>query len=279
MATASRRVLAVGLLAFAALGALGCIKRPIKVDVYRENRIEVFLRSEKRLFTTVGRGFDQPAIIAPVRIAHILSRIDIRAGADEGGKRDPAVPTEMLFPIADGISQALAKASPDQEVIVMATRRFRRFAVFDRDFLTSFLCYLRGDKLYIHLSRSEWEIPARRKERLPEPHVGDHPMRFKVFSGQAMELVDKQSVAVYWRDPVFERPTRTRVLPTGEVMRREILMESAPEEIREQRAKEPLPSDLSPEQLRALADLEEVRQTGGITEADYHAKRQAILGQ
>jgi hypothetical protein len=279
MVPAPRRVLAAGLLALPLLGALGCIKRPIKQDVYRENRIEVFLRSEKRLFSTVEKGFDQPAVIAPVRIAHILSRIDIRASADEGGRRQPAIPTEMLFPIADGVSQALAKAGPNQEVVVMAIRRFRRFAVFDRDYLTSFLCYVRDDKLYVHLSRSEWEIPTRRKDRLPEPHVGDHPMRFKIFSGQAMALVDKQSVAVYWRDPIFARPTRTRVLPTGEVLRREILMESPPEEVNEQRAREPLPTDLSPEQLRELADLEEARRQGAITEADYHARRRAILAQ
>jgi hypothetical protein len=277
MLPASRRLLAVGLLLLPVLGALGCLKRPVKEDVYRKNRIEIFLRSEKRLFSTVERDFDQPVVIAPVRLAHILSRIDVRLGAGEGGKRLPAIPTEMLFPIASGLNQALAKAGPDQEVVVMAVRRFRRFAVFDRDYLTSFLCYVRGDTLYVHLSRTEWEIPTRRKERLPEPHIGDHPMRFKVFSGQAMSLVDKQSVAVTWRDPVFERPTRTRVLPTGEVLRREILMESSPDEIQQRRSQEPLPTDLSPDQLRELADLEEARRQGGITETEYHARRQAIL--
>jgi hypothetical protein len=277
MLPASHRVLLAGLLLLPVLGSLGCFKRPIKQDVYRKDRIEIFLRSEKRIFSTVERGFDQPVVIAPVRLAHILSRIDVRLGADEGGKRVPAIPTEMLFPISGGLNQALAKAGPDQEVVVMAVRRFRRFAVFDRDYLTSFLCYVRGDTLYVHLSRTEWEIPTRRKDRLPEPHVGDHPMRFKVFSSQAMSLVDKQSVAVRWRDPVFERPTRTRVLPTGQVLRREILMESSPEEIQQQRSQEPLPTDLSPDQLRALADLEEARRRGGITEDEYNTRRQAIV--
>ena len=272
-----RRALVFGLLALLALGATGCFKRPVKENVYRENRIEVFLRSEKRVLSTVERGFEQPLTISAVRLAHILSRIDIRMGSGEGGKRQPAIPTEMLFPIGEGVSQALAQASPNQEIVVMAIHRFRRFAVFDRDYLTSFLCYVRGDELFVHLSRTEWEIPTRRKDRLPEPHVGDHPMRFKVFSGDAMTLVDPQSLAVRWRDPIFERPTRTRVLPTGEVLRREILMESPPEEITEQRAREPLPSDLSPEQLRELADLEEARQQGQITEANYYARRQAIL--
>ena len=37
------------------------------------------------------------------------------------------------------------------------------------------------------------------------------------------------------------------------------------------------PSGLSPEQLRALADLEEARRAGEITEAEYAAEQQRIL--
>ena len=44
-----------------------------------------------------------------------------------------------------------------------------------------------------------------------------------------MALVSDQAVAIDWRDPVFAQPTRTRVLPSGEVVRREVLMESPAE--------------------------------------------------
>ena len=78
-------------------------------------------------------------------MAHILSRIDVRASAAQGGKRQPAIPTETLFPIAEGVVKALNRADPDQEVVVMSIQKTRNFGVFDHDFLTSFLAYVRGD--------------------------------------------------------------------------------------------------------------------------------------
>jgi hypothetical protein len=184
----------------------------------------------------------------------------------------------MLFTIADGVSVALAKANSDQEVVVMAIRRYKRLHVFERKYLTSFVAYVRDERLYIHMARSEWEIPARRQENIPEPQVGDHPMKFRLYPGTAMTLVNPQAVAVEWRDPVFSRPTRTKVMPTGEVVRKTILMESPVEEwAKEEPSDAPLPPDLSPDQLRALADLEEERQRGQITEADYRARRRKIL--
>ena len=44
-----------------------------------------------------------------------------------------------------------------------------------------------------------------------EPEIGKHPMAFKIFPGTAMALVDKQSVVVEWRDPIFRNPTRTKI--------------------------------------------------------------------
>jgi hypothetical protein len=41
-----------------------------------------------------------------------------------------------------------------------------------------------------------------------------------------MSLVSDQAVAIDWRAPVFAHPTRTRVTPSGNVVRREILSES-----------------------------------------------------
>ena len=103
-------------------------------------------------------------------------------------------------------------------------------------------------------------------------------MKFRLYSGTAMILVDAQSVAVEWRDPIFSRPTRTNILPTGEVTRKTILMESPPEEWTSgEPAADALPENLSPEQLRALADLEERRQQGHITEAEYGEQRGRIL--
>jgi hypothetical protein len=275
MAAPARRAACVALVA---LAAAGCMTRPVREDAYREGSIEVFLRSERRGTRTIEKDYEHPLTISTVRMAHILSRIDMREPAGKKDERIPAIPTEMLFSISEGVSKALEKANSDQEVVVMAIRRFKRLHVFERKYLTSFVAYVRDERLYIHIARSEWEIPPRRQEKPPEPQVGDHPMKFRLYPGTAMTLVNPQAVAVEWRDPVFARPTRTRVLPTGEVVRKTILMESPMEDwAKEEPDEGALPADLSPDQLRALADLEEERQQGHITEAEYRARRRKIL--
>ena len=261
--------------------AAGCITQPVREGVFMEGTINVFLRSEKRWFQVLDKGYEHPVTISPVRMAYILSRMDLRTGgktSKKGEERVPAIPTEMLFPIAEGVSQALAQADENQEVVVMAIRRFKHFHVFERKYLTSFVAYARDDRLYIHMARSEWEIPQRRWDKIPEPRIGEHPMKFRLYSGTAMTLVDAQSVAVEWRDPIFSRATRTKISPGGEVTRKTILMESPAEEwIHGEPAANALPENLSPEQLRALADLEERRQRGHVTEAEYREQRREIL--
>jgi hypothetical protein len=263
--------------------ASGCITRPSKTDVFEEGGIEIFLRSDVRWMSPIDKGYSHPVTIAPVRVAHILSRIDLRPPKGvllsfEGDKeRVPAIQTEMLYTIAEGVSKALAQAEPSQEVVVMAIRDTQRWGVFDHDFLTSFVAYVRDERLYVHLARHDWEIPKQRDERIPEPHIGDHPQRFKLYAGTAMSLVSNQSVAIDWRDPVFARPSRTRVLPSGEVVRREILMESPPEVDDLDDPVLRMPDDLSPQQLRDLADVEEDRREGRITETEYRSRRRAIL--
>lgn len=259
----------------------GCLTRYVRDDVYKDKRIEVFLRLDKRPIRVVEKGHDHPAAISAVRMAHILSRLDIRKSVDDGGKRSPAIPTQLLYSVANGVSRALAKAGENQEVVVMAVRVERTFKVFDQDHLTSFVAYVRGEQLFIHLARVDWATPDLNKNRreLPQPRLGEHPMRFKLFGGTAMTLIDRQSVAVNWRDPIFKRPTRTKLLPSGEVRRKTILLES-PEELEDEELEgsAKLPPGLSSTKLRALADLEEDREAGRITEADYRTRQREILG-
>jgi hypothetical protein len=59
------------------------------------------------------------------------------------------------------------------------------------------------------------------------------------------------------------------------VLRREILLESAEEET--ETAAPEIPQHLSPEALRALADLEELRRGGLISESAYQERRRGIL--
>lgn len=250
-----------------------CISRPIKEKVWSDGYTEAFLRSEKKGSRTVHKGFEHPTVIAPVRMAHILSRIDLREG--DGGDRVPAIPLDTLFTAAEAMADGLAKANPDQEVVVQSVRRSKKLLLFDHKYLTSMLAYVKNDMLYIHISRSDWEIPPRKEERLPETHVGEYPLDFRLVVDKGMSLVDQQAVAVQWRDPIFKKPTRTRVTGTGKVVRRTVLMESAEDDTEFDKA--PKVEDLSAEQLRALADLEEARRRGDIPESEYYARKNAIL--
>ncbi len=249
------------------------MKRNVREVVWDDGHSKILLRSQKKGGTTIARGFDHPVTIAPVRITHILSRIDMRR---EEGRREPAIPTDLLYPLGDEIKKALALASPDQEVVVQAIRRGKRMGIFDRWYLTNLLLFVKNDLLYIQVSRIDWEIPPRRVDRLPEAHAGEYPQAHRLVPDEAMTLADHQTLAIDWKAPIFKKPTRTRMTALGKVLRREILMES----LEDDTFFEPTPSitdQLTPEQLRALADLEEARRDGKVTEADYTARKGQIL--
>lgn len=242
-----------------------------------------------KLLTERGDAVElnHPATIAPVRLAHILARIDIRLSAKDGQQRVPGFHIESLESISKGLAQGLREAGPNQRVIVYSIRREKRFGIFDTKYLTSFIAYVHGENLFVHLSRSEWEIPPRKKDNLPQPKIGKFPSRFRIFPGMAMKLVDQQSLAIAWRDDIFARPTRTRITPSGQMMRKTILMESLEPEFdsgpesdaveEKPEVKPTIPAGISAKTLRELADLEERRQRGEIGEYDYERQRKKIL--
>jgi hypothetical protein len=226
---------------------------------------------------------NHPTTIAPVRLAHMLARIDIRLSVKEGQQRVPAFHIESLDAISEGLAQGLREAGPNQRVIVYSIRREKRFGIFDTNYLTSFVAYVYGENLFLHLSRSNWEIPPRRKDSLPEPKIGKFPSKFRILPGKAMKMVDEQALAISWRDKIFERPTRTRVTPSGQMIRKTILMESEEPESEEDVGQtqpvgpQTIPAGVSVKTLRDLADLEERRQRGEIGEYVYEQQRNKIL--
>ena len=266
----------------AALLATGCITRSVKEPVFEQDQTSVLLRSQRKLGETLPKNFGHPLTISTARMAHILSRIDYRkSNAEPSAPREPVIPLETLYVIAEGMSDAFAKANPDQEVVVMSVRRGKHWGIFDREYLTSLLAHVKDDLLYIQVARTEWEIPAQSRTQLPEPREGEEVMNFRLLPSEAMTLASAQSVAVSWRDPVFQRPTRTRITSSGKVVRREILMESPePEDTNPPTppvADDVLPANLSPETLRKLADLEEQKTRGEVTQTEYTVMRSTIL--
>lgn len=274
-----RLQLPAALVVLAALGS-GCITRTVQEEVFDDGYTTALLRSEQKGSKPIDKGFQHPVYIADVRVAHILSRIDMRSGDDP--ERVPAIPLDTLFTIAKAISDSLGKADSSQEVVIQSIRRDKRWALFDRKYLTSLLCYMQDDLLYIHISRSDWEIPrsleggASRNQKLPETHIGKYPLDFRLVVDRGMILNDHQSVAADWRDDIFKKPTRTRVTSTGKVVRRTVLMETYEDET--DYGPNPKSVDqLTPEQLRALADVEEERRRGEISEGEYSSRRRKIL--
>ncbi len=276
--SAAASLLAVGLLA---ASLPGCATRVLRETVRETPRSRILLRSVTRRGEPQDRGFDHPAIISPVRLTHILSRIDVVTGDGEDAERRPALEVEELFEVAEGLSEALGRATPAQEVVVLTTHRKRTLGVFTHDYLTSFTAHVKGDLLYLHFGHVGFELPratGTRVARWPEPEPGVVQMKFRVVASEAMNAVGPQALAIAWRDPVFRRASAVRVTPTGRVLRRTILMEEpVPPEPESTPAEPPELSGLAPETLRALADLEEARRAGRISEAVYQARRREIL--
>jgi hypothetical protein len=264
-------------LLLAAVLLAGCGTRYARVPVHEGGDANVVLRSELRDGKPLERGFAHPATISGVRLAHVLAQIDVRtdSGGDAPSERRPAIPTDLVYPLGDLLSQALAKADGTQEVVVQAVRRERRLGLFTATFATSFVAWVAADeRLHLQLFRLDWEVPKGREDELREPVPGREVMAFRVLASEGVEPTGHQSVAVEWRDERFRKPTTVRVGPGGKITRRTVLMEQ------ETPADEPvggieLPTD--PDALRALADLEEARRSGAITEAEYQRRRRELL--
>jgi hypothetical protein len=269
---ASARIL-LGL--FLALASTACGPRYARVTLQDQGGLLVELRAETRGGKAVDRGFAHPARISRLRIANILSRIDVRMESGKEDTRKPAVPAEFLYDLGDLVSAALEKADSSQEVVVRAIRKERRLGIFSEAYLTSLVAYVLDDRLHVHLSRVDDALPKDSRDTIPEPWPNRQVMPFKVLASDGIVPVGAQAVAAAWRDPLFRSSGQIQVGPGGKVMRREILLES-PEE--EPESIEPeTTGHLSPQTLRALADLEESRRRGVISEADYQKRRRSIL--
>lgn len=274
----SHRLLCAALAA-AALLTSACGARYVRVPISDAEGITVELRAEKRGGKLVPRSFDHPATISSIRVAHVLARLDVRMGSEEGGERVAAFPTVSLYQVGEQVSRAFAKATPEQEVVVKAVRVEKRLGLFHSKYLTSFVAWMKGDDLVIHLSRVEWLVPKDQEDEIPEPYVDRVVQEFKVLPTEGVVPVGAQEISVDWRSPVFRKADHVRVGAGGKLLRRQVLMEAeapAEEEVKEPKV---LPADLPAETLRALADLQERRTRGEISETTYHKERRDLLRQ
>jgi hypothetical protein len=266
------------LLCASLLLAGGCVSRVVRTPVFDENHVEVFLRQHVKGGKPVDQGFSHPISIAPVRVTNILARIDVREeDAEKKGAREPAIPTAVLYAAGEGIAKALTKADSSQEVVVMAVERERTHGIFTNDMLTSLVVWVKDDRLFVYLGELDSPMSRDPNDKPKEPDVAKVVSKKQVIGGDGFIAQGPRIAAADWRSPIF-RDVAVRVRPGGEVVRRTILMEETPEEDPANAPGPAPPSEgLSPEALRALADLEEERRGGQLTEADYQSRRRDIL--
>jgi hypothetical protein len=269
----------VGLLLASSL--VGCATRTVRHSVIKRHAIEVDLVREVSGFTVEKQGHEHPAIISTQRLSNILAAIEVETPAPgQGTIRQPAFAPEMIEPTAEGLAQALAEASPDEEVGVKVIRQESRLGLFDQKFLTAFIAYVDEGQLYLLLRRVDWPIKeSEEQKRWPEPMKNRKVMNFRVVSGEPIYFAGVQDLEIDWQSDVFRQPFRLPGSTKGEKRRREVISSSpVPRDELESSGGDGVDlRDLTADQLRALADLEDDRREGRITELDYQRERRQLL--
>ena len=264
-----------------AFGA-GCGPKVVRESVYKSEVAEVRLRHVEAGGEPVPRDFQHPVTIAPVRVAHILASLSYE---DRDGKQHPLVRNAHVYPLAEGIGEALGRATPDDEVIAYARSRDRRLGVFSVDRITAFGVHVASSQLYLEF----YAVEQRLEELEKEGRSYDTPLAlpegrgsFRLLPGKAQAAAGPRTLAIDWRNPHFRRPLGLR--RDGRLRRRTVLMEAEELEA-EGDAEEELgtPPALAPEplttdaQLRALDQLEAVRRAGLVSEAEFQRRRRLVL--
>lgn len=266
---------------FLAASLPGCAARTVRHALVRQNLVEVDLVREVKGFTIQERGYEHPTIISTQRLTNILSAIEIETQAKGGGTiRQPAFHPEIVSRSADALARGLAEASPDEEVGLKVLRREARLGIFDRKFLTSLLAYVEDDHLYLLIRRVDWPIKESAESKpLPNPMRNRKSMNFRVVSGDPIYFAGMQDLEIDWQNEVFRTAFRLPGTTSGKKIRREIISTSpVPKDEIEALGRDNIDLDqITPDQLRALADLEEERRDGRITETAYQRARRQLL--
>ena len=162
----------------------------------------------------------------------------------------------------------------------MAKDRKRSMGVFTQDYLTSLVTWVQGDKIFVKLGQLDSPLSNNPNEKVPEPQVDEIVGKSRAVPSEGVSVESQQLVSADWRDPIFKDNSVISIRAGGRVVRRTVLMDSGGEASvpaePEQGAPVP-PQGLSPAALRALADLEEQRRRGELTEAEYQSRRRQIV--
>ena len=273
-----RRALLTGSALLCAVAFPACAPKLVREPVYESGdaSIEVGLRHQEKGGEKLPRGYHHPALISDVRIAHILAHLQYE---DRVGNKQPMIRSLQIYDLAEGLSKALKRAGPDDEVVAVAYHHERSFGIFTTDRVSSFRVYVLGDSLMIDFfdvdKRLDKQSGSVRTEKYDVPtELPETRLAIDLVAGESHVLRGTRGYAVDWRSPFFRRPVS---LSLQGVRRRTILMEAEPEA----EAPEPAPVEVSPElrnaQLQALDALDAQRRAGSIPEAEFQRRRRLVL--
>lgn len=258
----------------------GCGPKLEVRDVYEseDGNVSVKLRRLVQGGEPIPWGYDHPVTISDVRMAHILAEISNR---NAEGALQPAIRSPQVYPLAEGISKALAVASPNDEVVALAYSRERRFGIFTYDLATAFRVTMQEPMLNIDFFDIEVEVEKNPRERgtrsyeLPE----ELPEKQPVFALEPTKLQvarGARGLAFDWRNPFYSRPV-SLTLRGGRLQRRTILMEVEPEELAPATQEGYTSPILRNAQLDALDRLDAERRKGLVSEEEFQRRRRLIL--
>ena len=151
----------------------------------------------------------------------------------------------------------MALSQPDDDVI------------FKRKRLTSSVTFIKGDHLYVRLSKSN--SPSRRIKTgapLPLPWPDSDKGKFSVLQNELYTAAGPRGVRVPWRSSAFGTDGDTRADPQR--------TERSPPRFSMDELADQLEA-LPVEALRALVFLEETHNAGLVGDAEYRLKRAEIL--
>lgn len=262
----------------------GCATRTVRHTIQNDNLIIVDLVREQRLFSTIERDFEHPAILSVPRLTNILNAVEIEMRTEDGVIRQPAFHASLVPRISEALSAALEQADPNEAVGVKAIRKDRRLGILHRKYLTTFLAHVKDGQLYLAIRRVDWPLPTgaehtKTKNVLPEPIRERAAMDFRVVTGEPIYFAGPQDLEIDWKSDVFRTTFRLPGSTKGRKRKREVLESSRipNEEFAPSPGEAASVEDLTPEQLRALADLAEDRREGRITETTYQRERRQLL--
>jgi hypothetical protein len=155
----------------------------------------------------------------------------------------------------------------------MAVETRRRLGLFSADYLTSMVAWVVDDHLWIHFGEIDARMSDDPSEKPKEPTRDRTTGKFRIVKSVGVRPVGSHTIAATWQHPTFSKSAAPRTQPGDRSLRRTVLME----EEGAHEAENAFDGSLSPEALRALADLEERRLAGTIGEEEYQRRRREIL--